>query len=192
MKKQKIPVKIVQAQDMYGNKKIAVMLDVSYYLETKKFSQEKINTFKKLYLETVSKARKLFYGDENIEKKYQNVPSTVYWKLGELLRKFNEKIENEFIITNYTQALHRDFGLSKDYVYDLLVISKLFTKNEIIDSVPFSYYRALMRKSNELKKQNLLQKEKLRLNKIGRTNKLPGRENYKKELIMIIKSKKFL
>ena len=192
MKKQKIPVKIVQAQDMYGNKKIAVMLDVSYYLETKKFSQEKINTFKKLYLETVSKARKLFYGDENIAKKYQNVPSTVYWKLGELLRKFNEKIENEFIITNYTQALHRDFGLSKDYVYDLLVISKLFTKNEIIDSVPFSYYRALMRKSNELKKQNLLQKEKLRLNKIGRTNKLPGRENYKKELIMIIKSKKFL
>src|SRR3989304_7217878 len=142
MKKQKIPVKIVQAQDMYGNKKIAVMLDVSYYLETKKFSQEKINTFKKLYLETVSKARKLFYGDENIAKKYQNVPSTVYWKLGELLRKFNEKIENEFIITNYTQALHRDFGLSKDYVYDLLVISKLFTKNEIIDSVPLSYYRA--------------------------------------------------
>ena len=190
MKKQKIPVKIVQAQDMYGNKKIAVMLDVSYYLETKKFSQEKINTFKKLYLETVSKARKLFYGDENIAKKYQNVPSTVYWKLGELLRKFNEKIENEFIITNYTQALHRDFGLSKDYVYDLLVISKLFTKNEIIDSVPFSYYRALMRKSNELKKQNLLKKEKLRLNNIGRTNKLPGRENYKKDLIMILKSKK--
>ena len=78
MKKQKIPVKIVQAQDMYGNKKIAVMLDVSYYLETKKFSQEKINTFKKLYLETVSEARKLFYGHEKIEKKYQNVPSIPY------------------------------------------------------------------------------------------------------------------
>lgn len=187
--KDKIPVKIIQTQDIHGTKKVGVRIDVGYYFDTKGDPEGKIQRFKKLYFDTVSKARKMFYGDENVMKKYQNIPSSTYWNLGVLLRKFNEEIENEFVITNYTQSLHRDFGLSRDYVYDLLIISKLLKKSQILDSVPFSYYRALMRKSNELKKRGILEQEINRLNKMGKTKTLPGRENYKKELIRILKQK---
>ena len=184
--KNKIPVRIIQTQDIHGTKKVGIRIDFGYYLDTHGDPEGKINKFKKLYFDTVDQAKKLFYGDENNEKKYQNVSSSTYWSLGTLLRKFNEKIENEFVITNYTQALHRDFGLSKDYVYDLLVISKLLKKTQILNSVPFSYYRALMRKSNELKKHSIFEQEISRLNKMGKTKTLPGRENYKKELIKIL------
>lgn len=129
----------------------------------------------------------MFYGSDELGKKYQNIPSSTYMNLAIILRKFNEAIENEFVITNYTQALHRDFGLSRDYVQDLLVISKLFKKTQILDSVPFSYYRALMRKSNELKKYNMFDDELIRLNKMGKIKTLSGRENYKKELIQVLK-----
>jgi len=187
VKTKKIPVKIVQTQDIHGNKKVGVMIDLGYYLDTKVDPKEKIEKFKKLYFETVTKARKLFYGSDELGKKYQKIPSSTYMNLAIILRKFNEAIENEFVITNYTQALHRDFGLSRDYVQDLLVISKLFKKTQILDSVPFSYYRALMRKSNELKKYNMFDDELIRLNKMGKIKTLSGRENYKKELIQVLK-----
>jgi len=38
-----------------------------------------------------------------------------------------------------------------------------------------------------LKKLSLFEKEKKRLNKMGKEDKLPGRENYKEELTKIIK-----
>ena len=83
------------------------------------------------------------------------MPSSLYYKLGVIIEQFNQKIENDFFITNYDEALHRGFGLSKDYIYDLRIISHIFNifkKNEIINSVPFSYYRALMRKKNQFDK----------------------------------------
>ncbi|KAF6245471.1 hypothetical protein [Nitrosopumilus sp. b2] len=99
-----------------------------------------------------------------------------------------EKLWNEYEITNYTEAISRDFGLSKDYIYDLLTVVKFFKKNEVLDSVYFSYYRALKRKRRDLVRLGLFEKEKKRLNKMGKENKLPGREQYKKELIEIIKN----
>ncbi len=63
---------------------------------------------------------------------------------------------------------------------------KFFKEKEIIDSVYFSYYRALKRKRKDLTKLGLFEKEKKRLNKLGKQDKLPGREQYKKELIEII------
>ncbi len=185
-KTEKIPVRIVQTQDMHGTKKISIMIDVGNYLETGGNPEIKLNKFKKLYFDTVDSAKKLFYGTTGEEKKYQDLPSSLYWSLGDLLSKFNEKIENEFEITNYTEAISRDFGLSKDYIYDLLTVVKFFKKSEVLDSVYFSYYRALKRKRKELSKLGLFEKEKKRLNKLGKEDKLPGREQYKKELIEII------
>ena len=185
-KTEKIPVRIVQTQDMHGTKKISIMIDVGNYLETGGNPEIKLNKFKKLYFDTVNSAKKLFYGTTGEEKKYQDLPSSLYWSLGDLLSKFNEKIENEFEITNYTEAISRDFGLSKDYIYDLLTVVKFFKKSEVLDSVYFSYYRALKRKRKELSKLGLFEKEKKRLNKLGKEDKLPGREQYKKELIEII------
>ncbi|MCA9828199.1 MAG: hypothetical protein KC444_07410 [Nitrosopumilus sp.] len=108
--------------------------------------------------------------------------------MGIILQKFDKEIKNEFEITNYTEAISRDFGLSKDYHYDISSIVQIFKKNEILDSVPFSYYRALKRKRSDLKQLGLFEKEKKRLNKLGKENKLPGREKYKIELIELINS----
>lgn len=186
-KTNKIPVRIVQTQDIHGTKKISIMIDVAHYIDSGENPETKLRKFKKLYFDTVKSAKKLFYGKTGEEKKYQDLPSSLYWTLGELLRKFNDTIENEFEITNYTEAISRDFGLSKDYIYDLLTVVKLFKKNEILDSVYFSYYRALKRKRRDLARLGLFAKEKKRLNRLGKQNKLPGREKYKKELIEIIK-----
>ena len=108
------------------------MIDVQHYLGTDGKPEKKLAKFKKLYFATVKSAKKLFYGSGD-EKKYQDLPSSLYWNLGELLKKFNEAIENEFEITNNTEAISRDFGLSKDYIYDLLTVEKYFKKNEILD-----------------------------------------------------------
>ena len=163
------------------------MIDVGNYLNTGENPEAKLKKFKKLYFDTVKAAKKIFYGSSGEEKKYQDSPSSLYWNLGELLRKFNDAIENEFEITNYTEAISRDFGLSKDYIYDLLTVVKFFKKSEILDSIYFSYYRALKRKRKDLTRIGLFEKEKKRLNKLGKEKKLPGREQYKKELIEIIR-----
>lgn len=183
----KIPIKVIQITTVKGERKNIVLLHSSDYFELKGDTSKKTKEFENIYLETVNKVRKIFYG-VNIgeEKKYQNLPSSIYWELGEILRKLNEKTDNEFEILNYNEAISRDFGLSKDYIYDLIAIVKLFKKNEIRDSVPFSYYRALKRKRNELEEIGLFEQEKKRLNKMGIEKKLPGREKYKVELIEII------
>ena len=48
------------------------------------------------------------------------------------------------------------------------------------------------RKRNELEKLELFEKEKKRLNLLGGKKKLPGRENYKKELNTIVAKGKSL
>jgi len=185
----KIPIKIVDLTSPSGQTAIDVMIDVYDYGDIKN-PQQKIKKFKKKYFEIVKKAEKLFYGKGDEKKKYQYLPSSVYWNLGILLEKFNNEIENEFEIKNYTEAISRDFDLSKDYIYDILTVVQVFKKNQIIDSVKFSYYRALKRKRSELNKLNLFQKEITRLNQMGSEGKLPGREKYKIELINIIENSK--
>ena len=177
----KIPIKIVQVQDIHGTKKRSVMLDASYYFESKDNSNKKVEEFKKLYFKVVEELNHLFYGN-HAHKKYRNLPSSLYYEVATIIHQFNHKIENDFFITNYDEALHSDFDLSKDYIYDLRIIPQIFRKNEIIDSVPFSYYRALMRKKKQWDNFNMFDFEKKRLNEMGKNNKLPGRENYKKEL----------
>ena len=76
-----------------------------------------------------------------------------------------------------------------DYINDLLTVVKYFKKSEILDSVYFSYYRALKRKRRGLEKLGIFEKEKKRLNKMGKAKKLPGRERYKEELIQLIRKK---
>lgn len=56
---------------------------------------------------------------------------------------------------------------------------------------PFcAYYRALKRKSKELQKYGIFEKEVMRLNRMGREDKLVGRENYKIQLNKLIENLK--
>jgi hypothetical protein len=179
----KIPIKIIQVTTKSQVKNVIIFTSSDYF-ELKNDSTLKIKKFEKLYSDVVKKITKIK------GMKYDVLSSSKYYELGIILKDFNTKKEHDFEIKNYNNSISRDFGLSKDYIYDLITIADLFKKSEIIDSIPFSYYRALKRKKNELESLGLFEEEKKRLNKMGKDKKLPGRENYKKELISIIDTSK--
>ena len=57
------------------------------------------------------------------------------------------------------EAVSRDFGLSKEYIHDLLAVVKIFKKSEILDSVYFSCYGALKEKRKDLARPELFEKK---------------------------------
>lgn len=183
----RIPIRIVQTQDMHDTKKISILVDFADYVGNSSTLERSVEKFKKMYLDTVQSAKKLFYGTSSEERKYQDLPSSLYWDLGNLINAFTKSVEDEFEIINYNEAMSRDFGLSKDYIYDLITVVRLFKKSEVVDTVYFSYYRALKRKHRELKRLGLFEMEKKRLNRLGREGSLPGRERYKKQLVETIR-----
>ena len=179
---QKIPVKIVELIAPGGKKSIEVMIDVYDYhgIEDPK---EKIKQFKKMYFELVKKAQNILPKNESKRK------SSHFWTIGKLLYDFNKSIENEFEITNYQQAVIRDFGLYESWLPRILKIGEFFTKNDISDSVPFSHYHELIDKIPILEKSSF-EKEKKRLLKRAKDDTLPTTKEYREELNALIKSKK--
>lgn len=182
----KIPIKIVELTSPSGKNAVDVMIDMYDYNEIENV-QKKIKKFKKKYFELVKKAEQLFFGSNLGKTRSKNLTSSTCWKLGNLFQKFDSDIKNDFVITNYSVALERDFGRSSRYIRELIIFSKLFKEKEIIDSVPMAIYRALVWKKNQLDEIGILEKEKNRLIKMGKNNNAPGREEYKIELINAIK-----
>lgn len=178
----KIPIKIVELSSPSGQTAIDIMIDV-YDYNVIENAQQKIKEFKKKYFELVGKAQKLMP-----EKRMEKVPS-IYWKIGNLFKKFNDSTTNQFKITNYNEALERDFGLSNRYVSELIIFTNLFKRNEIHDSISISVYRALVWKKNQLEEIGELKNEKLRLIKRAKNNESIKREDYKKELNQLVKTK---
>ena len=177
---EKIPVRIIQITSPSGDTKKGIMLDSSYYFAMIENTKIEIKKLEKKYFKTVEKAEKLFYKDGKTKR--QNLPSTTFWKLGDLLRKFYDKTSKKFFITNYASALERDFGLTETYLRELIIFSKEFDLKDVSDNVPMAIYRALVWKRNQLDELGLLQQEKQKLIKRGKTKQFIGRENYKKEL----------
>jgi len=171
----KIPVRIIEAQDIHGNKQVGVTLDISYYVETEGDPSKKVEEFKKLYFSTLSKAKKLF-------GKKKRKTSTQYWKLSKILQEFNEKTENEFSITNYRIALQRDFGLTDSYVGVIFDFGKFFDENQVIDKIPFSVYFELSLKARRLLKLGLFEKEKKHLLEMAKKGKIPKHKEYRNKL----------
>ena len=178
----KIPIKIVELSSPSGQTAIDVMIDV-YDFDDIENPQQKIKEFKKKYFELIEKTKKIMP-----EKRDDKLPS-VYWKIGHFFKKFNISTTNLFEITNYDEALERDFGLSYRYIRELIIFVNLFKKNEIHDSVSMSIYRALVWKKNQLEEIGELKNEKLRLIKRAKNNESIKREAYKKELNELVESK---
>jgi hypothetical protein len=178
----KIPIKIVDLTSPSGQTAIDVMIDVYDYGDIEN-PQQKIKEFKKKYFKLIEKAKKIMP-----EKREEKLPS-VYWKIGNFFKKFNISTTNQFEITNFDEALERDFGLSYRYVRELIIFVNLFKKNEIHDSISMSIYRALVWKKNQLEEIGELKNEKLRLIKRAKNNESIKREAYKKELNELVESK---
>ena len=114
------------------------------------------------------------------------------WELGNLFGRFDNDVKNNFTITNYAEALERDFGRSSRYIRELIAFSELFAKHEVSNKIPMAIYRALVWKKTQLASAGILQQEKNRLIEMGKTGNCCGRERYKINLIDAInKSEKF-
>ena len=185
----KMPVKMVQVTAPGGDTKKGVLLDFAQYFSMNEESRKKIKEFEGEYFGMVDRATELFYGP-NPDKKRGSPPSTAFWKMGKLFDKFNKKTPR-FYITNYTNALERDFGLTGPYIRDMMAFSREFKKSEVSDNVPMAIYRVLIRKRNQLYEHGLFEEEKLRLIDRGKAKQHIAREDYRKELKgLLVKAKK--
>jgi len=173
---QKVPVKIVQTKDIHGTKKIGVMLDVAYYIESVTDPDAQVKKFKKLYIDTLEKAKDL------IPYKGSKRSTKDFWKLSKLLLDLKKSTGNEFIITNFRNALQRDFLFTGRYVARIVEFAQIFKKNEILDSILISYYIELIQKKSKLEKLGIFEKEKKRLLKMGMEDTLPGVMQYRQQL----------
>ncbi len=173
----KIPVKIIEITSPSGKKAKDVMLDVYDYYEITGNVQEKIHGFKEKYFATVNEAIKI------MPKKKSERKASHFWKIGKLLIDFNKSIENEFEITNFNQAIIRDFGLyNRSVVGHTLQFGDYFKQGDISDLISMSHYIELIWKANMLRDLGLFEKEKKRLLEMAKNNNLPPHKEYRNEL----------
>ena len=182
----KIPVKIIEFPD--GNKMIKeVMIDLVDTIGLDGDPGKKLSSFRKKYFALVAKAQKIMPKDKSKRK------TSHFWKIGKLLYDFNKSIENEFEITNYQPAIIRDFGLyDRSQVGHIIQFGEFFKKKDISDKIPMSTYLELIWKANLLKEAGKLEKEKKRLLQRSKDKTLPPHKEYRKELNVLVKSRKKL
>ena len=171
----KIPIKIIQVTTK-GEKKNVVILHSTDYFDLKGDSTKKTKIFEKLYFETVEKAK------EFIPRKGAKRSTSDFWKLSKLLLDLKKSTGNEFVITNFRNALQRDFLFTGRYVDKILEFAQYYSKNEILDSISLSYYVELSQKKNKLDKLGIFEQEKKRLLKMGTEDILPGVMRYRQQL----------
>ena len=178
----KISVKIIEITSPSGQTAKEVMLDVFDYYEMDGDVKKKIKDFKKQYFEIVKKAQEI------MPKKKTDRKASHFWKIGKLLLDFNKSIENEFEITNYHDAINRDFGLyRKRQIALILQFGKEFKKKDISNLISFSHYIELIWHTNMLKKLGLFTQEKKRLLKMAKKGTLSNSHAYSKELDKLTK-----
>lgn len=184
MKMKKIPVKIVQ-YTMNDQIRKNVMLDIFDTYDIKGDAEKKLKEFTNQYFELVKKSQKIMPKEKSKRK------ASHFWKTGKLLFDFNKLIENEFEITNYNQAIIRDFELyDKSHVGHIIQFGEFFNKKDISDSIPMSTYLELIWKASILKERGLLEKEKKRLLKMAKDKTLPPHKEYRVELNKLTKPMK--
>ena len=195
---QKIRVKIIESDNKFSKSKIDLIMDVSNVITLGSEIRTKTREFKKEYLKLIADAQKIipqtnatFKNKDSKKrlKKYTKANASVYWKLGDLFRKFNENVEHEFEITNYHTALERDFGLSQIYVKELITFASLFNEKEVDDFILISVYRELVWKKIQLEKIGKLEKEKSRLlQRAKNKERIFNHKSYRKELQLLVNS----
>jgi hypothetical protein len=179
----KIPVKIVETRDIHDNKKLGVMLDISYYHQNSSVNpDEKVKQFRELYLNTVQQAKKIY----KQSKRKRGSNTDYYRQFSKLLRDFNERTENEFLVLGYRQALARDFGLTDSYVGVLLDFIKFFKEAEVLPTIPMSIYFELTIKKRKLERLGIFEREKTQLLENARIGKIPDHKGYRQYLTKLL------
>ena len=166
---EKIPIRIDWSLDKSDNYQVEIVMNTSDFFSSGTEIRSKIKDFKERYL-------KLIVDVKELSKPGQRKKASEYWNLSKLLVDFNKETENEFFITNYSDALARDldgYNLSKPSLDMLFKFADYFTEDEILDTIPYANYRALVNKGRKLQKLNLFEQEKNRLLELHKKGKLP-------------------
>ena len=181
---QRISVRIDWTKDEAGKYETQIIMGSNDFFSSGTAIRNQIKQFKRKYLDFVKKAQDIMPKNKSERK------SSHFWKIGELLYNFNKEVENEFFITNYAEALMRDFEYFKSprTIAYILELGKFFKRNEISDSIPITLYLELLQKRNAVQQRNLFEKEKSRLLKLAKEKKLPIKMEYRNQLKLLIKS----
>ena len=188
---QKIRVEIAESDNKFSKSKIDIIMDVSNVITLGSEIRSKTRKFKKEYLKLIADAKKIASTKNKKFKKKKKFSSLDWWNLGKLLDDFNKKIENEFVIKNYTQSICRDlegFELSDTEVGVIRQFARYFTKDEVLEEISIAHYRDFTWKRNQLLEHGILDQEKNRLVKMGKEKKLPDHKKYRKELQLLVNS----
>ena len=181
---EKIPIRIDWSIDKSNNYQVEIVMNTSDFFSSGTTIRNQIKQFKRKYLDFVKKAQDIMPKNKSERK------SSHFWKIGELLYNFNKEVENEFFITNYSEALMRDLEYFKSprTIAYILELGKFFKRNEISDSIPITLYLELLYKRNAVQQLNLFEKEKSRLLKLAKEKKLPIKMEYRNQLNLLIES----
>ena len=180
---QRISVRIDWTKDDTGKYETQIVMGSNDFFSSGATIRNEIKQFKRKYLDFVKKAQDIMPKNKSERK------SSHFWKIGELLYNFNKEVENEFFITNYSEALMRDFEYFKSprTIAYILELGKFFKRNEISDSIPITLYLELLQKRNAVQQRNLFEKEKSRLLKLAKEKKLPIKMEYRNQLKLLIR-----
>ena len=181
---QRISVRIDWTKNEAGKYETQIVMGSNDFFSSGATIRNEIKQFKRKYLDFVKKAQDIMPKNKSERK------SSHFWKIGELLYNFNKEVENEFFITNYSEALMRDLEYFKSprTIAYILELGKFFKRNEISDSIPITLYLELLQKRNAVQHRNLFEKEKSRLLKLAKEKKLPIKMEYRNQLKLLIKS----
>ena len=181
----KIPVRIIYSKNQSGKFQWEIMMDCSDAVSFGPQIRTKIRKITKLWNKLLDESKKL-------SKKGERKPASDYWKLGQVINNFNKKIEKEFVIINYRQAmalLGKKYSLSDSTTQIVEQFAKTFKKEEVLDKIPFNFYLEFGYKYSQLASKNLLEQEKARLLELGKKGKLQNHKKYRNELKLLVNSK---
>ena len=181
----KIPVRIIYSKNQSGKFQWDVMMDCSDAVSFGPQIRAKIRKITKLWNKLVDETTKL-------SKKGKRKRASDYWKIGQVIINFNKKIEKEFVIINYRQAialLGKKYSLSDSTTGIIEQFAKTFKKEEVFNKIPYTFYLEFVLKQSQLASKNLLEQEKTRLLELGKKGKLTDHKKYRNELKLLVNSK---
>jgi len=176
----KIPIRITWIKNKDGFYEPEISLDIDDFFEYEGSITDAIVEFKKKYSKTLKKASKF------IPQKGAHRSSIDFWNLSKILLNLKNATDDQFIITNFEEALQKDFLFTGRYVRKILEFAKYYNKKEILDSIPISYYVELNQKKTKLEKMGMYSKERRHLLQMGNTKNLPVLMEYRKQLQKLV------
>ena len=175
----KIPVRIDWTKNTDAKNECQIVMNSDDFFGTRTSIRSKIQRFKNKYLDLIEESKKLA---KTKNKKTGKFTSKHWWRLGKLLNDFNQEIDGQFVISNYTQAISRDlrgFEMSDTEVGVVCQFATFFDRDEVSEKISIAHYREFCWKKNQLEEVNLLEQEKENIQKMSKEGTLRDHKKYR-------------